>query len=133
MWDSNTPLQLLKSMPKVLEKEHLETLQNLIAADKYKNNLISGADLCEQAQYAPFCIDCKRENEFSCAVAYVNFMKAQGMDIEISPEVLGELENVVEDDSADKVLTTEEETSAEEPVKEKTKIRIAIARKKTLL
>ena len=36
MWDSNAPLQLLKSMPEKLEDEHLEKLQLLFEADKYK-------------------------------------------------------------------------------------------------
>ena len=132
MWDSNTPLQLLNSMPDVLEKEHLEKLQMLLDADKYKNQLISGVDLC--GQYAPFCNECNKDINYPCAVAYVNFMKAQGMDIEISPEVLGNpTEIAAEEDTEEQLPLEEEEIDETEEVKEKTKIRIAIARKKTLL
>ncbi len=140
MWDNVTPLQLLKSMPKVLEKEHLAILQNLFGADKYKNQIVSGeGDLC--GQYAPFCNECDKSNEFPCAIAYVNFMKAQGMDIEIASD--GEpFENTIEDNTEnfddDVASAADNETVGDviedsEEKTEKVKIRIAIARKKTLL
>lgn len=81
MWDSNSPLQLLNTMPKKLSKENLEKLQLVIDADKYKNSLISGFDLC--GMYAPFCRDCKKTSIYPCAIAYINMMKAGGSDIEI--------------------------------------------------
>ena len=81
MWDSNAPLQLLKSMPKKLSKENLEKIQMVIDADKYKNSLISGFDLC--GMYAPFCRGCKKTSIYPCAVAYINMKKSEGMDVEI--------------------------------------------------
>ena len=151
MWDSSTPLQLLQSMPKVLENEHLEKLQKLFEADKYKNRIVNGdADLC--GQYAPFCNDCDKDSDYPCAVAYVNFMKSQGMDIEIASgdeptetlvEEPEEVEEITEESATEEVEEVAEETVREE-VEEATeetqtnptpakKIRIAIARKKTLL
>ncbi|MDE6442692.1 MAG: hypothetical protein K2L12_08090 [Clostridia bacterium] len=81
MWDSNSPLQLLNTMPRKLSKENLEKLQLVIDADKYKNSLISGFDLC--GMYAPFCRGCKKTSIYPCAIAYINMMKAGGADIEI--------------------------------------------------
>ena len=130
MWDNSTLLQLLNSMPKTLEKQHIEKLQMLIDADKYKNQLISGFDLC--GQYAPFCYECDKNVNYPCAVAYVKYMKAQGMDIEISQSVFGEK---VEDSAEQLVNEAEsevEKTTDNAVANEKTKIRIAIARKKTL-
>ncbi len=117
MWDNVTPLKLLESMPKVLEDEHLEKLQMLLEADKYKNQLISGNDLC--GTYAPFCFECDKGNKFPCAVAYVKFMKSAGMEIEIASDGVAD------------GTETQEETSFEKPATNK--IRIAVARKKTLL
>lgn len=117
MWDNVTPLKLLESMPKVLEDEHLEKLQMLLEADKYKNQLISGNDLC--GTYAPFCFECDKGNKFPCAVAYVNFMKSAGMEIEIASDG-------VTDEYAAQQEASVEKTSTN-------KIRIAVARKKTLL
>lgn len=170
MWDNNTPLQLLQTMPKVLEEEHLKKLQMLLEADKSKNQLLSGTDLC--GTYAPFCEDCNKETEYPCAVAYVNYLKAQGTDIEIATdaqedetvadsveeveaveevaenaEEVGEVvsEDVVEEQPAEnpeetveeQVPETAEESEVEETTPEekpeKTRIRIAIARKKTIL
>lgn len=81
MWDSNSPLQLLQTMPRKLTMENLEKLQLVIDADKYKNSLVSGFDLC--GMYAPFCIGCKKTSIFPCALAYVSMMQAGGADIEI--------------------------------------------------
>ena len=144
MWDSNTPLQLLKTMPNVLEKEHLEKLQMLLEADKYKNQLVSGLDVC--GTYAPFCYGCYKENEYPCAVAYVNYLKEQGMDIEIAAEMADRNAETETEETADNqmpadegvvVAETEEVTATENSVPEekveKTRIRIAIARKKNIL
>lgn len=142
MWDNITPLQLLNTMPKELEKEHLEKLQNLFVADKYKNQIISGeGDLC--GQYAPFCTECDKGNEFPCATAYVNFMKAQGIDISIATdsEPLDNAADEPDENAEEEIASSAEEESAndvdgaseQEEKPEKTKIRIAIARKKTLL
>ena len=154
MWDSNTPLQLLNSMPKVLEDEHLEKLQKLLEADKYKNQLISGSDLC--GTYAPFCEGCDKENKYPCAVAYVNYLKEQGADIEIASEQVGEevYETETNEENAEEQVPEsdeivgendtdpEEQSSTEEEsvdvmedkpeATKKTRIRIAIARKKIL-
>lgn len=152
MWDSNTPLQVINSMPKVLEDEHLEKLQKLLEADKYKNQLISGSDVC--GTYAPFCEGCDKENKYPCAVAYVNYLKEQGEDIEIAseqvneevPEAENSEENVDEqvpesDEATADNVADPEPSPAEESVEvtedkpaatEKTRIRIAIARKKIL-
>ena len=81
MWDSNSPLQLLQSMPRKLTAENLEKLQLVIDADKYKNSLVSGFDLC--GMYAPFCRGCRKTSIFPCAIAYVNMLQANGVDIEI--------------------------------------------------
>ena len=81
MWDSNSPLQLLQTMPRKLTAENLEKLQLVIDADKYKNSLVSGFDLC--GMYAPFCRGCRKTSIFPCAIAYVNMMQAGGVDIEI--------------------------------------------------
>lgn len=145
MWDSNAPLQLLKSMPKKLGKEHLEKIQMVIDADKYKNSLISGFDLC--GMYAPFCRDCKKTSIYPCALAYVNMKKNEGMDVEIDAKPLLKQEEeraepvktevveetaaaVVEEESEPvEIAPPEEEIRKEERV-EKRKIRIAVARKK---
>lgn len=148
MWDSNTPLQVLKTMPKVLEEGHLEKLQMLLEADKYKNQLVSGTDLC--GTYAPFCSECNKESKYPCAVAYVNYLKEQGEDVEIASNELEHEKVSVEEENTDEQLPVNEEKVASEqpPVNEeevvadevkpeekaeKTRIRIAIARKKTLL
>ena len=81
MWDSNAPLQLLQTMPQKLSKEHLERLQLVIEADKYKNSLMSGFDLC--GMYAPFCRGCEKTSIYPCALSYINMMRARGMAIEI--------------------------------------------------
>ncbi len=142
MWDSNSPLQLLNTMPKKLTKENLQRLQLVIDADKYKNSLLSGFDLC--GMYAPFCRGCKKTSIYPCAVAYINMLKAGGMDIEIDAKPVEAAEEVQEEVAAaaepevivaaevkSEPLPTEEkptEVRAEAPVKRK--IRIAVARRK---
>ena len=131
MWDNNTPLQLLNSMPKVLKEEHLEKLQMLLEADKYKNQLVSGYELC--GAYAPFCNGCDKGKKFPCATAYVNFMKEGGLDIGIDPAVSGEAADGNENADYDLKRDFSFGDEAAEPKSaEKKKIRIAIARKKTL-
>lgn len=109
MWDSNSPLQLLKTMPKKLSKENLEKLQLVIDADKYKNSLISGFDLC--GMYAPFCRGCKKTSIFPCAIAYINMIKAEGADIEIDARPVETAES--------SVVQTEVQPVVSEPMREK--------------
>lgn len=150
MWDSNTPLQLLNSMPKALEDEHLEKLQTLLEADKYKNQLVSGFDLC--GMYAPFCYGCNKDNKYPCAVSYVNYLKEKGADVGFATEATDEVaveavdesaeneveNNEVENNVEEQVSATEQSVEEVKDVKpeekdEKRKIRIAIARKKTII
>ncbi len=93
MWDSNALLQLLNSMPEKLSKENLEKIQLVIDADKYKNSLISGFDLC--GMYAPFCRGCKKTSIYPCALAYVNMKKSEGMRIEIDAKPVTTAENKI--------------------------------------
>lgn len=81
MWDNNAPLQLLKTMPKRLNQENLEKIQLLIDADKYKNSIISGFDLC--GIFAPFCRGCDKTSIYPCAVSYIRMLQSEGMEIEI--------------------------------------------------
>ncbi len=81
MWDNNAPLQLLKTMPSKLNQENLEKIQLLIDADKYKNSIISGFDLC--GIFAPFCRGCDRTSIYPCAVSYIRMLQSEGMNIEI--------------------------------------------------
>lgn len=81
MWDSNSPMQLLKSMPAKLNYDNLQKIQMVIDADKYKNSIVSGFDLC--GIYAPFCRGCNKMSIYPCAVAYVRMMQSEGMNIEI--------------------------------------------------
>ena len=149
MWDNITPLKLLETMPENLEDEHLEKLQMLLEADKNKNQIFSGTDLC--GAYAPFCEGCNKENKYPCAVAYLNYLKEQ-RESEIPAEIQNDEAEPVTEEQSPAIDTVEEQQSAtdnaeEQPqaieeVKEvieevkteeepqKTKIRIAIARKK---
>ena len=152
MWDSNSPLQLLKTMPSRLGKEELEKLQAVLEADKYKNSLISGFDLC--GMYAPFCRGCSKASIYPCAVAYVNMMKESGMDVDVAARPVEEVRQdadvsqslhyagggvsgaVAEDTSVASEQTVAEQADAEQSeVEEVTpriigKIRIAVARRK---
>ena len=152
MWDSNSPLQLLKTMPSRLGKEELEKLQAVLEADKYKNSLISGFDLC--GMYAPFCRGCSKASIYPCAVAYVNMMKESGMDVDVAARPVEEVRQdadvsqslqsagggvsgaVAEDTSVASEQTVAEQADAEQSeVEEGTrriigKIRIAVARRK---
>ena len=152
MWDSNSPLQLLKTMPSRLGKEELEKLQAVLEADKYKNSLISGFDLC--GMYAPFCRGCSKASIYPCAVAYVNMMKESGMDVDVAARPVEEVRQdadvsqslqsagggvsgaVAEDMSVASEQTVAEQADAEQSeVEEVTpriigKIRIAVARRK---
>ena len=130
MWDNSTPLELLKSMPKVLEESHLEKLQRLFEADKDKNQLLSDSDLC--GSYAPFCDGCNKEIKCPCAVAYVNYLKGLGYDIDIAEVPVKENSDDLPEETAVKEEDGAKEGKAEPEAKsEKTKIRIAIARRKT--
>lgn len=156
MWDSNSPMQLLQSMPKKLTKENLEKLQLVLDADKYKNSLVSGFDLC--GMYAPFCRGCQKTSIYPCAIAYVNMMRVNGMDVEIDARPVLAQDNIAVEEQQpvaepevrveESVISEPEELpvaeelpepvteapvcAAEQPVvsTEKRKIRIAVARKK---
>lgn len=148
MWDSKAPLQLLKDMPKKLTMENLEKIQQVIDADKYKNSLISGFDLC--GMYAPFCRDCSKTSIYPCALSYIKMLQADGMDVAIDArpvdkkkeqvpvnEEKAETEKTVESEVAiTNAVETEEIAdnisveAAPAEVREKRKIRIAVARKK---
>ena len=146
MWDSNSPLQLLNSMPEKLEEEHLNKLQLLFEADKYKNQLISGVDLC--GSYAPFCAGCNKDVKYPCAAAYVNAMKAEGMNIEMVSDADSAALNSVNLRNDEQVISEENgtgdygveingdnaeaENGGVDSDKQKTRIRIAIARKKII-
>ena len=152
MWDNNTPLQLIKSMPKVLENEHLEKLQKLLEADKLKLQLLGDCELC--GNYAPFCDGCNKETKYPCAVSYVNYLKAQGVDISLASDLPDNSTESAEENSVEEVPTTqtevedvaadaeseevaeqsEEKAETDKPVQNdgKKRIRIAIARKKTI-
>lgn len=84
LWDSNAPMQLLKTMPKKLSPKNLEKIQMVIDADKYKNSLVNGFDLC--GIYAPFCENCNKTSIYPCALAYVKMMQLEGMDISIDAQ-----------------------------------------------
>ncbi|MDE6597310.1 MAG: hypothetical protein K2K60_01560 [Clostridia bacterium] len=90
MWDNNTPLQLLKTMPRKLNQENLSKIQMIIDADKYKNSLVSGFDLC--GIYAPFCRGCDKTSIYPCAIAYIRMLQAEGMKIQIDASPLGGVE-----------------------------------------
>lgn len=93
MWDEYTPLQLLKTMPRKLNQDNLSKIQMVIDADKYKNSLVSGFDLC--GIYAPFCRGCDKTSIYPCAIAYIRMMQSEGMNIEIdaSPVLNGTSKN----------------------------------------
>lgn len=107
MWDSEAPLNLLKSMPAQLNKENLRNIQEIIDVDKYKNSMELKRDLC--GEYAPFCEYCDKTVQYPCAVAYVRMKQAEGMQIEIA------------------VTDSEEEPAEAEKPK---RIRIAVAKRK---
>ena len=139
-------------MPSRLGKEELEKLQAVLEADKYKNSLISGFDLC--GMYAPFCRGCSKASIYPCAVAYVNMMKESGMDVDVAARPVEEVRQdadvsqslqsavggvsgaVAEDTSVAAEQTVAEQADAERSeVEEVTpriigKIRIAVARRK---
>ena len=90
MWDNNTPLQLLKTMPKKLNQDNLAKIQLVIDADKYKNSLVSGFDLC--GIYAPFCRGCDKTSIYPCAIAYIRMLQSEGMNIQIDAAPMGGVE-----------------------------------------
>ena len=158
MWDNVTPLKLLETMPENLEEDDLVKLQLLLEADRYKNQIIAGTDLC--GTYAPICEGCNKEGKHPCAVAYLNYIKGQGANTEVgdteqtveeSAEPSSEIENIEEQPTAsgnpeeqlstadevkegveDEESKPEENAGAPEQEPQKTRIRIAIARKKTI-
>ena len=153
MWDNITPLKLLESMPETLEDEHLAKLQLLLEADRYKNQIVNGADLC--GTYAPICDGCDKGAQYPCAAAYLNYLKSQAEANEVEADIPAEdLKNNAEEEIAEplsKVDSIEEQplpveeaveevgevksdivSDEPEPEQPKTRIRIAIARKRTI-
>lgn len=124
MWDSNSPLQLLKTMPKKLSKENLEKLQLVIDADKYKNSLISGFDLC--GMYAPFCRGCKKTSIFPCAIAYINMIRAEGADIEIDARPVETAETSAVQPEVQPVVVPEQKEEHEIPAVQETAVSSAV-------
>ncbi|MGN1060123.1 MAG: hypothetical protein ACI4QN_00170 [Candidatus Coproplasma sp.] len=122
MWDENSPLELLKEMPKVLTVDNLRRIQEVIDYDKYLNSLQLGGDLC--GKYAPFCEICDKSIKYPCAVSYVKMMQEKGLDVEIE-----EIPYIAE--PVEEPAVVEEKQEEELPTKTSAnKIRIAIARKK---
>ncbi len=139
MWNENTPLELLKELPAVVNEANLARLQEVIDYDKFINSTELGYDLC--GQYAPFCEGCDKSLPYPCAVSYIKMKQAEGMDVKIQSEVEEALsENCEEEAPAEEQPCEEcaeqqaEEQAAEEPVCEeqpaKKYIRIAIARRR---
>ena len=114
MWDKETPLLVLKTMPNVLEEEHLKKLQLLLDTDRYKNQIVSGIDVC--GIYAPFCLNCNKEIEFPCAKAYINYLKDQGMYIQIASDSVDEDIEEITDEKIEESLP--EMPEVEEPLPE---------------
>lgn len=99
MWNSESPLKLLMSLPAQLDIESLKAIQQVIDDDKYINSEILNNDLC--GSYAPFCQNCdKGIIKYPCAVAYVKMKQAEGVHVEIA--------------AADEELAVEEQTPVEE-------------------
>ena len=92
-------------------EEHLKILQLLLAADRYKNQIISGIDLC--GIYAPFCYGCNKENENSCAVAYVNYLKEQGTDIQIAIDAHEGINASAQEESSEPTPSVEQSPAVE--------------------
>lgn len=111
MWDSNALSQLLASMPSNLGEEEFKKIQMLIDADKNKNNLLSGFDLCEMNMYAPFCKGCTRTSIYPCAISYLNFLQSGGINGEAEEQPV-----VAEQETA--VSEAQSEQSASESVEE---------------
>ncbi len=113
MWNSEAPMRLLNEMPQQLNSANLQRIQQIIDIDKYSNSFDLGRDLC--GEYAPFCLNCDKNIEHPCAVAYVKMKQAEGVQVEIA----------VSDAVAAEELTAE----STEP-KDAKRIRIAIAKRK---
>ena len=120
MWNSQSPLNLLLSMPNTLTLENLQNLQEVIDVDKIINSRKHNRDLC--GEYAPFCDFCDKSLKYPCAHAYVKMKQADGLDVEIDEKA-----DVVVAAPDIKVAETEPtvEKQSVEPKKEKKVIRIA--------
>lgn len=139
MWNSDAPLQLLKSMPTKLSLDNLKEIQAIIDKDKYVNSRQRNRDLC--GTYAPFCNICNPDLLYPCAVAYVMMKQEEGMEIEMQPTLKSEAPpehkeaaaaeatepNDIENNSAE----FEDDDYIEVPQrKANVKIRIAVAKRK---
>lgn len=80
MWDSNAPLQLLKGID-YLSQKNLEEIQRTIDVDKFLNSSSRKRDLC--GVYAPFYKRCDKEVKYPCAVAYVRMKQSEGLKIQM--------------------------------------------------
>lgn len=118
MWNSQRPLELLLSMPSTLNKENLENLQAVIDVDKIINSQLHNRDLC--GEYAPFCDFCDKSLQYPCARAYVKMKQSEGLDVEVSEEVIetAQAEPAAEEVPAEEVVEAAEATEEEkEPSK----------------
>jgi hypothetical protein len=128
MWNENAPLELLKSLPSVLNEANLARLQSVIDYDKFINSTEHGYDLC--GKYAPFCKGCDKKGKTPCAEAYIKMKQTQGYDIKISNEAKNtEVKEEVKPVEQEKVETAPQTTEEVAPVKKR--IRIAVARKRS--
>ena len=84
MWNENSALELLKSMPEKLSQEDLALLQGVLDADKYVISAANGRDMC--GEFAPFCKICNKEGSTPCATAYVNMKRGEGLNYKFASE-----------------------------------------------
>lgn len=110
MWNKNEPLEILKSLPDSFEEENLKKIQSYVDFNKYTNSFQRGRDLC--GEYADFCSKCVKSVAYPCAVSYLKW-KAEAGKEEVA-EPVGE----------------PPERAEEAPVREKNKIRLAVAKRK---
>lgn len=142
MWNSDAPLQLLKSMPTKLSLDNLKEIQAIIDKDKYVNSRQRNRDLC--GSYAPFCDICNPDLLYPCAVAYVMMKQEEGMQVEMQPTLKSEAPpehreaaaSVAAADETTEVIESneaefEDDDYIEVPQrKANVKIRIAVAKRK---
>lgn len=112
MWNENTPLELLKELPAVLNEANLARIQQVIDYDKFINSAECGYDLC--GSYAPFCNGCDKSRQHPCAVSYVKMKQAEGMDVKLQSDVEAALS----------------EAKDKQPRENSKRIRIAVAKRR---
>ena len=162
MWDNIAPLKLLESMPENLEDDHLAKLQMLLEADRYKHQIINGFDLCGTyapicdgcdkgvkypcaTAYLNYLKRQAEAKEVASEIPAEDSVNGEEEIAEPSPEVDNvdnEVENVANireqplpveeaEEEVDEVKVDEVPTEVE-PEQPKTRIRIAVARKRTI-